>query len=73
MTDSLKSSLYVETWTNGQGHPMPSLCVNRTLTYVHGITFVAYVNSMKSLALCTVTSELFRDTFLRQGLRVVVA
>ncbi|KAI9555628.1 hypothetical protein GHT06_018143 [Daphnia sinensis] len=32
MTDSLKNSLYVETWTNGQGHPMPSLCINRTLT-----------------------------------------
>ncbi|XP_059352361.1 deoxyribonuclease-2-alpha-like isoform X2 [Daphnia carinata] len=32
MTDALKNSLYVETWTNGQGHPMPSLCINRTLT-----------------------------------------
>lgn len=34
ITETLKNALYVETWTNGQGHPMPSLCINRTLTYV---------------------------------------
>ncbi|XP_032780239.2 deoxyribonuclease-2-alpha isoform X1 [Daphnia magna] len=32
ITETLKNALYVETWTNGQGHPMPSLCINRTLT-----------------------------------------
>lgn len=34
MATALQSSLYVETWTNGQGHPMPSFCLNRTFTYV---------------------------------------
>ncbi|EFX90243.1 hypothetical protein DAPPUDRAFT_39768 [Daphnia pulex] len=33
MATALQSSLYVETWTNGQGHPMPSFCLNRTFTY----------------------------------------
>nr|CAH0105406.1 unnamed protein product [Daphnia galeata] len=32
MAAALQSSLYVETWTNGQGHPMPSFCTNRTFT-----------------------------------------
>lgn len=37
MATALQSSLYVETWTNGQGHPMPSFCLNRTFTYVFSI------------------------------------
>lgn len=32
MAEALQTPLYVESWTNGQGGPMPSYCSNRTFT-----------------------------------------